>query len=248
MIRSIRGLITAFVLTLILGLIILFPARVAIGWFVPSAISINGIKGSVWNGSAKEAAVNGIYLRDVKWSLHGLRLLTGKLSYSAEATPVAGFFVSDIKVGFDGSLYMSDLTAALPLESFADSFGVPGLEGGANLAFERVDIVDGWTIAAKGTVQLNNLVIPIPGIGRMPIGGYEADFFPQNNGIAASIEDTDGVLDMAGSLEVRKDRSYKFYALASAKPEAPQELREQLLRLPPANDRGQRELSEEGVL
>lgn len=246
MIRSIRGLITTFVLTLALGLIIMFPARVAIGWFVPSEIAISGIKGSVWSGSADEAAVNGIYLRDVRWDLNTLRLFTGGLSYSVEATPASGFFDSDISISFDGALSLSDLTAALPLELFADLIGVPGLKGSANLVFERVEIVDGLPIAADGTVQVANLIIPA--VGRESLGGYMAEFFTQNNGIVASIEDTDGVLDMAGSLELRTDRSFKFTALANAKPEAPQHLHRQLQQLPPANDRGQRELRLEGVL
>lgn len=246
MIRSIRGLITAFVLTLILGLIILFPARVAIGWFVPSDISISGIKGSVWNGSAKEASVEGIYLRDLKWSLNAFQSLTGAPSYSVEATPVSGFFESDVRIGFDGTLSMSELTAALPLEIFADSSGLRGLQGNASLTFERVKFVEGLAIIADGTVQVADLIIPI--VGRDSLGGYTAEFYTQNNGVSASVEDTDGVLDLAGSFQLRTDRSYEFVGLVIAKPETPQGVRDQLRFLPPANERGQQELRLEGIL
>lgn len=246
MIRSTRGLITTGVLVLVLGLVILFPARVAIGWFAPAEIAISGIQGSVWNGTANEAAFSGIYVRDVEWRLNALQLFTGKLSYSVAATPVSGFLESDVSVGFNGALTLSGLTAALPLDLFADVSGVRGLQGNASLTFERVEIVDGLATAADGTVQIANLLVPI--VGRDSLGGYKAEFFTQNNGISASIEDTDGVLDLAGSLQIRTDRSFEFIAQVIAKPETPQSIRNQLQFLPPANARGQQELRLEGIL
>lgn len=246
MIRSTRGLITTGVLTLVFGLIIMFPARVAIGWFAPAEVAIAGIQGSVWRGSANEAAANGFYVRDIEWRLNTLRLFTGQLSYSVEATPVSGFLESDISIDFSGALTLSDLTAALPLDLLADALNVPGLQGNVSLTFERVEIVDGLATAADGTAQIADLIIPI--FGRDSLGGYKAEFFTQNNGVTASIEDTDGVLDMAGSFQVSADRSFKFIALVMAKPEAPQGIRQLLQTIPPENDRGQRELRYEGIL
>jgi len=244
--RSTRGLIATFVLTLFVGLIIMFPARVAIGWFLPAGVPVSGIRGSVWTGSANEAAVNGIYLQDIRWHLNALRLFTGELSYKVAASPVSGFFESDVSVGFDGALSMSGLTAALPLAFFAESTGLPGLQGSASLKFERVELVDGLATIADGTVQVADLVVPI--VSRDSLGAYKAEFFTQNNGISASIEDTDGVLDLAGSLQIRTDRSYELVALVVAKPDAPEGVRDQLRFLPPANDRGQQELRLEGIL
>lgn len=244
--RSTRGLVTTGVLALVLGLIIMFPARVAIGWFAPAAVAVSGIQGSVWYGRANEAAVEGIYMRDVEWRLNVLQLLTGKLSYSVEATPVSGFLETDISIDFSGAVTLSELTAALPLNLFARVAGVRGLQGNVSLTFQRVEIIDGLVVAADGTAQIANLVVPI--VGRDSLGGYKADFFTQNNGISASIEDTDGVLDLAGSLQVRTDRSYAFIAQVIAKPETPQSIRNQLQFLPPANARGQQELRLEGIL
>lgn len=246
MISSTRGLITTGVLALVLGLVIMFPARVAIGWFAPSEVTIAGIQGSVWRGGANEAAADGLYMRDIEWRLNALRLFTGQLSYSVEATPASGFLESDVSINLSGTVTLSDLTAALPLGLLADAVNVPGLRGNVSLTFERMEIVDGLATAADGTAQIADLVIPI--FGRDSLGGYRAEFFTQNNGVTASIEDTDGVLDMAGSLQIRADRSFDFIALVIAKPEAPQGIRQRLQTLPPANDRGQRELRYEGIL
>ena len=246
MIRSTRGLVTTGAITLVLGLIVMFPARVAIGWFIPADVAIAGIQGSIWRGSATEAAVISVYLRDIEWRLNIPRLFTGQLSYSIEATPVSGFLESDVSIGYSGALTVSELTAALPLELLADAVNVPGLQGNVSLTFERIEIVDNLVTAADGTAQFADLMIPV--FGRDSLGGYKAEFFTQNNGITASIEDTDGVLDMAGSLQISTDRSFEFIALVIAKPEAPQGIRQLLQTLPAANNRGQRELRYEGIL
>ena len=246
MIRSKRGLITTGVLTLLIGLLVMFPARVAVHWFVPSEIAIAGIEGSVWSGSADEASVGGMYCRDVNWSINALRLFTGKLSYRISATPVSGFIESDVNLGFGGGISLSNLTAALPLELFEDVSAIRGLRGSASFDFERVEIVDNLAVVADGTLQVANLVVPI--ITREPLGGFEAQFFTQNNGIAASIEDTDGVVDLAGSLQVRKDRSFEFIGQVIAKPDTPDAVLRQMKFLPPANDRGQQEMRLEGIL
>lgn len=246
MIRSKRGLITIGTFVLILGLIILMPARVAVHWLAPADIAISGIHGTAWRGGANEVSVYGVYLRHTKWRLSPLRLLTGKLSYRIETTPVTGFIESDIDIGFGGTMSLSNLTAALPLEMFAGATGISGLQGSASLNFKRVVIVNGLATAADGVIQVAGLVVPL--VGRDSLGGYEAEFFTQNNGIAASIRDTDGVVDLAGSLQIKTDRSFAFLGQVVVKPETPQSVRRQLQFLPPPNERGQQELRLEGIL
>ena len=50
------------VLTLLLGLLLFFPARIAYQWIAPPTVLLSGIDGSVWNGSSSEASVGGLYL------------------------------------------------------------------------------------------------------------------------------------------------------------------------------------------
>ena len=161
-------------------------------------------------------------------------------------SPVSGFVDSNVSVGLGGSVTLTDLNAALPLELFADISGIRGLQGNGSFQFERLEIVDGLAVVASGVMQVGDLIVPI--VGRDSLGGYQAEFFTQNNGISASIEDTDGVLDLAGSLQIKTDRSFEFIAQVVVKPETPESVRRQLRFLPPANDRGQQELRLAGIL
>lgn len=246
MIRSNRGLVAIGFLTLLLGLMIMFPARVAVHYFVPSAATLGGIHGSAWNGGAREATFSGIYARDVRWRIHPLRLFAAEVSYRVDANLVSGFVESDIAVGFGRVLTLSNLRAALPLDLVAGPAGLRGLQGSASLTFERITIVDGLATAADGNLQIANLIVPI--ISRESLGGYTADFFTQDSGIAASVEDTNGAVDLAGSFQLKSDRSYQFTGLVMPKPETPQVLRDQMRFLPSPNDRGQQEVRFEGVL
>jgi hypothetical protein len=224
----------------------MFPARIAYHWAAPAQIHLSGIRGTVWRGHADALVTNGVFFRDVRWSIRPLRLLTGSATYRVEASPVAGFVEGDVGIGISGTLTASDLAASLPLEMFAKSLNIRGLQGSASLQFEQIRLRDGVPVAAAGILQVNNLIAPR--LSRDSIGGYRAEFFTQNDGISASVEDTDGVVDLAGSLQVAEDGSYRFLGQVVAKPQTPATLQQQMQYLGSANERGQREIRIEGSL
>jgi general secretion pathway protein N len=244
--HSNRRLLLVAVLTVFLALVVRFPARIAYQWAAPSQLAMSGIHGTVWRGSADAVGSNGIYLHDVHWRIRPLQLFTATAAYSIKGSPASGFVEANIGFGIGGTLSVSDLVASLPLQMFAKPFNIRGLQGNASLQFERIQVRDGLPIAADGTVQVNNLIAPR--LSRDSIGGYSAEFFTQEEGVSASIEDTDGVIDLAGSLQVDNDRSYRFLGQVVAKPSAPASLQQQMQYLGPANERGQRELRLEGSL
>jgi general secretion pathway protein N len=241
-----RRLIVAAVLTFLLGLLILFPARVAYRWFAPPAAAFSGIDGSVWYGSARQVSVNGVYLRDLSWRIKPQSLVTGKLNYAVEATPASGFIEGDVGIGIGGKLTFSNVNAALPLAALETATRMRGLRGNASIQIERLEISDGVPVAADGKLTVSNLVAPR--VYRGSIGGYSAEFFTQNNGVVASVEDTDGLLDIAGSLQLGSDRTYQFIAKIAPKANTPDSVERQLRVLGSADERGQRELRLEGQL
>jgi general secretion pathway protein N len=244
--QSRARLLIAGSITLFLGLAIFFPARVAYQWFAPDAISVAGIEGSVWSGRAREASISGVYLRDLSWRWRPQSLFTGKMGYVVEARPTSGFVDGSVAVGVTGTVTLSDLTASIPLESLQRVVALPGLRGVVNAQFERLTLEDGLPVAADGTLEVANLVAPL--VYRGSIGGYRAEFFTQESGVMASVEDTDGLVDLAGSLQIGSDRSYQFIGQLAAKSNTPANVRQQMQFLGSANERGQHELRLEGQL
>jgi len=242
--KSKTRLLTIGLVTLLLGLLIFFPARVAYRWFLPDAISLAGISGSVWSGSAREAYANGIYVRDLQWRMQPLTLLGGGIGFAVEAGSQAGFIDTNIRFGFSGQITFDELKTSLTLQDLEPLIGLPGLRGTANAEFTRLVMDDGVPIMADGVVEVTDLVAP--NLYRGSIGGYRAEFFTQESGVMASVEDTDGVIDIAGSLSLLADGSYEFIAQIAPKNNTPESVRRQMQFLGSANERGQHELRLEG--
>ncbi len=239
-------LITLGLLTFIVGVVIFFPARVAYRWFAPPVIKVNGISGSVWSGAAYEASAGDFYLRELSWRFRPLDLATGRLGYAVKAKLASGFVEGNIAIGVSGSVLARDLIGAVQLDSLQNVIGVAGLRGNVSVNFAELRIKDGLPVVADGFLEISGLVVPL--VQRDSLGGFRAEFFTQDSGVMASVEDTDAIIDLAGSLRISSDRSYRFLAQVSAKPETPAPVRQQMQFLGSANDRGQHELRLEGRL
>lgn len=246
MIHTKRGLLLVATLTVVVALIVMFPARIAYQWAAPAELAASGIHGTAWSGRADAVAMDGVYLSDVSWRIHPMSLFTGKLAYRIKGTPASGFIEGNVGMGIRGTLTVSDLTASLPLQMLAGALRIRGLQGSGSLQIEKAVLRRDRLIAADGIVQVADFVAPR--ISRQPIGGYRAEFFTEDNGIVASVEDADGAVDLAGKLELTNDFNYSFLGLVQETPRTPADLRQKLKGVPVINDRGQRELRAEGVV
>lgn len=241
-----KTLLPVGLLTFVAAFIMLFPARVAYDWFAPPAVQMSGLDGTIWSGSAAELSASGLYLRELKWRLRPLRLVTGKVAARIEARPSSGFLEAEIAVGLGGDIMLSDVNGSLPLRDFATITRMPGLAGNASLQFNELRIRDGLPVVADGTLAVADLVAPM--VDPASIGGYRAEFFTDDNAVVASVEDDNGVFDLAGSLTVSGDRNYQFLGKVAATDSTSEKLKRQLRFLGSPNDRGQHDIRLEGQL
>jgi len=239
-------LIKVGLLVFVVGLVLLFPARVAYRWFAPVEFVASGISGSVWSGHAMEATAYGTYFRDLNWRIRLLDLVTAKLGYSIESKLASGFIEAKIAMGFGGTLRATDLKAALPLASLQSISSIAGIRGSVSADFSELRFASAVPVAADGVLEISGLTLPL--VSPDPLGGFKAEFFSQDSGITASIEDTNAVIDLAGSLQLSPDGAYQLLAHLTATGDTPAPIRQQLQFLGPANDRGQHELRLEGQL
>lgn len=243
---SIRRLAVLGVGTFVLGAMLMIPARIVYDRFAPPAVTLAGLEGSIWSGSAADGRISGVYARDIRWRMRPLYLATGKLAFHFEASPSSSPVAGDVAITFGGDVIVSDLRGQVPLTALEDAIGIRGLAGSASVDISQLRLVDGVPASATGSVEVSGLVAPLP--SPTPIGGYRAEFFTREDGINASVEDTDGVLDIAGQALLRPDRSYQFRGMIAPKPATPPQLASQLRFLGTPNERGQYELRLEGSL
>lgn len=241
-----KKLIVVGVATLLLGLLSIFPARIAYHWFAPATLQLAGINGTLWRGGATEGQAAGLYLRNLHWTFKPLSLLTGKLAFNTRLDPAGGFMSTDIYAGLDGSILFENLEGAVPLGALRDLIQTPGLDGRISLRFSELEILDGLPVTVNGTAEISNLFVR--GLAAATIGDFRAEFSTTSDGIIASIEDTAGMFDLAGTLRVSPEGVYSLIGLIAPTPATPPAVIEQLRFLGSPNARGQREFRFEGRL
>ncbi len=235
-----RCLVFGGVATFILGLLVLFPARVAWHWFAPPGAALAGIEGSVWRGSATEATVHGFYLRELRWHWLPASLPAGRIGYALKAVPGTGFLDAEVGIAPAGTVQVEDLRASVPLPQLENAIGVRGLQGTANLDFARVSVEDGVPTVAIGTIEVTGLVVPL--VAPTPLGRYRAEFQTQDGTIVAGIQDDGGVVDLTGRLQIGSDRAYEFLGYVAPTGSTPPPLLRQLELLGAPGAEGRYEL------
>jgi general secretion pathway protein N len=243
----VKLLAAAGIAAFVLALLVTMPARVAYHWFAPAELKLSGISGSVWNGRAAEGAAGGIYFADLAWRFRPASLLTGRAACSVSARPAGGLLEAEVAIGLGGgSMRLRDLEAALPLDIFSSVVPMEGVDGNLGLDFARVAFEDGFPTDAEGTLRIMNLVLrPLSG---RALGDYRAILQTGDDGITGTVEDVSGVLDLAGTAVLRRDRSYTFSGQVAATPDAPSAVVEQLRFLGSPDAQGRREFRFEGSL
>lgn len=241
-----KRLILAGIATFIIGLIITFPARVAYQWFAPGELKLSGINGSIWRGNAAQGTAGGIYLADINWSFRPLGLLSGKLEYASTSKLASGFFDANIAIGIGGSLTLSDVAGALALDTLAGVLPLTGIEGDISVQFEELIVENGVPVEATGTLNIANLVSRY--LSPIRLGDYKAVFHTQEDGILGSVESIRGVLELAGTIKLSRDRTYKFTGKVAATSAAPINIAQQLQLLGSPDAQGMRDFRIEGQL
>jgi len=241
-----KRLILAGIATFIIGLIITFPARVAYQWFAPGELKLSGINGSIWRGNAAQGTAGGVYLADINWSFRPLGLLSGKLEYASTSKLASGFFDANVAIGIGGSLTLSDVAGALTLDTLAGVLPLSGIEGDVSMQFEELIVENGVPVEATGTLNIANLVSRY--LSPIRLGDYKAEFQTQDDGILGSVESIRGVLELAGTIKLSRDRTYKFTGKVAATSAAPINIAQQLQLLGSPDAQGMRDFRIEGQL
>jgi general secretion pathway protein N len=241
-----KRLILAGLATFAIGVALSFPARIAYDWFFSPEMRLSGINGTVWKGRAVEVSIGGIYLRDVEWAFLPLSVFKGRVAYAIELQTAFGSLHGNVSAGAGGDIALQNVESSFALREFSDLFQLKGFDGILEMRIDTLVIDDGLPVTARGSIRLSDLLARQ--ISPLVIGDYLAEFSSNESGIIGSVEDLSGVLDVAGTISIRRDRSYSFVGKVAALPEAPAGLADQLQYLGSPDDRGYRDFRIEGQL
>lgn len=241
-----RRIVTSGLLVFVLMLIVTFPARVAYRWFAPADVTLSGLSGSIWRGTAAEGVFGGAYLRDIRWRIKPASLLGGRLAYKTAARPVSGSMNADVAIGLTGKLLLTDLAGSIPLDLVHDAFQQAGISGELSLKFSELILENGVPVVAIGTVTIANLVLR--DLSADILGDYRTEFQTSIGHVAGTVKEISGILAIDGTITINPDRSYSLIGDVAAHPGAPPSIGQQLRLLGSADDQGMRQFRFEGQL
>jgi general secretion pathway protein N len=201
-----------------------FPAAAAYRWFAPDGLSVSGISGTVWQGTAVAASLPGLPLSNLRWRLDALPLLIGRIGAAFEAELADGFVGGDVSASFS-RVTLEDVQLGTTLQNLNRMLPIASTEGRISAELETLVLEDGWPVAAAGIVRVGELeVAPLmagAGASLIPLGDFLMTFTPREApGIFASIEDTGGPVDVMGSFALAPDGAYRFDGLIGTRPDA----------------------------
>jgi general secretion pathway protein N len=225
------------------------PASVIVDRIQSPGVTIAGVDGTVWNGSAEVVRMGVTHLGSLTWKLHALPLLTLRGKADIKLSRTNGFAQGTVAVSNE-RIQLSDLTASLPINALPPEVAPGGWSGSINARLAELTLADGWPISADGTLD----VVDLTGPARRPVnlGSYQVQFPAEStaaDALAGRIKDIAGPIQIAGTIQLKAiDRSYLLEGLVATKPDAPADFSKSLEFLGPPDAQGRRQFSLSGTM
>jgi general secretion pathway protein N len=215
-------LAAAGIAAVVVGLLVNFPARLALAWFAPPGIRAMGVEGTVWQGRAAEITVRGDSLGAVSWDARTGRFLVLRPSWDLELRRADGFATMRFSTSLTGSRQtFSGVEAALALHTLPRAIVPEGVAGELSATFERLELNRGWPSGIAGRAAVAQL--RLPGV-ILTLGPFEF-FFPDQSGPpVAEVRSLGGPLAVDGRLELPGHRQWDFTAELAPGENPPREL------------------------
>lgn len=188
---------------------------------LPKGVNVNGISGTIWNGHAQRAQVNGLPISDVDWTLSFFPLLLGEISADIKAGDVrdidqisANGYLSFARQ----RLQVKNLLAYIPTDLVISLLPLPvpvQADGRFKVQLDEVDYAAGCqNFQGKGQ-WLNANYTGTTGV--IDLGNFSADLSCENGSIVVDVKQPNS-FGLTAKATIPAD--LKFKILGRFKPDA----------------------------
>ncbi len=239
--RAIAGLVTLGVLVYVLALVATVPAARALAWVNPPAVTLHGVGGRAWAGTADrvelDAAPQLPALTGVAWDLVAWRLLTGQLHADLEARAAGLEARGRVGVTPGRALVLRGLTLRGPVTGLARQAPFELAASGRLLArVEQARIEAGIPRAVRARAVWSDARLGSP--LALALGDVIVEVEPKAGGQRARIEASGGDLAIDGTASLDADGGYRLDVTLTPAEGAGERLREMLLLVARENGDG----------
>lgn len=249
--RPLLKLATLVIVVYLVTLVALFPARLAVRWFVPPVpgLVLGPAGGTVWDGQIVGVEYAEWKPAGASWEVDPLALLTLALNADAriERSNKAPIRLN-LAAGVDGRITVADLNGTVAISEFEQARVMPRNFGSGQilLNISRLEFFEQRPTAAEGRIGLTDLQSPLlPGV---PLGSYEAELTTTDDAITGSFRDVEAPLRVAGQVKLLPDGSYTVTGTMTPNSDTPEQLRRGLALLGRPDNSGRYSFSFNGQL
>lgn len=242
-----RVLIAIGILLYLCFAIATLPARAVLPRVLPETITLDGIDGSVWSGSAQSIRSGKFSATAIHWDFELLRLFRLQLAYAIDLQ-IPGGFARGVVAMQPGAIALSDFSASLPVAELARLIAPMNLQGQASIEIASARLVEQWPTRLDGVIRFGK--IRLQQAAEIELGDYQLVFDPADasaEAIIGKVSDLDATLDVSGNVRLLPQRGYEV-DLRVVPGDAERERFDRMLRLVPKDEDGRYQLSLAGSL
>ncbi|KEZ79034.1 type II secretion system protein N [Salinisphaera hydrothermalis] len=239
------------VVAFVVGLVTYLPASLVAGWVADDTpVHLQGVSGTLLDGQAAYASLPNGALNNVRWNVHPMTFLLGRVSATVRADSDLGHIEGQIHRSIFGRNTLDNVQGEATigwLSGLAGYTFVP-VSGRIGLDLDHVTFDDNLDVSAlDGTIQLTNsrweLLNP-----PLKLGRFEAKLDRGDQGIQARILDSTGPLALTGDVQLSDNRRYDLNVKLRARAGADDRLKQILQQIGQPDSQGWYHIQERGSL
>lgn len=213
---KIFGFILLGLLAFLVTVVFKFPAAGVLPHVNTNPLQLKGVSGSVWKGSAQEATIAGAELPldrvdNVNWVVQPQALLSGRAGAKLDFELLGGRGEGVVKANRVGDVIINDGLLNIPAASLEQFLPLPLAKFGGviNADIEELELENNLLKRTIAKLTWRNSEIISQMIGDTKLGMLVIDIVPEGEQHIASINNTDGDIDIEGQVSLDQAGNYR---------------------------------------
>lgn len=173
-----------------------------------SPVTIQGVSGTLWQGTAYSITVENIQLKKTEWSFSPWQLFTGKLSTDINTNLLDNNISAEVGTSLLGRYFINDLSAKISASEVAELANIPfaQLAGTITINIEHAQWKQGETPLATGEINWKDASITVADTASL--GNIDIILSESEQQLNAEIKNQGGDLKIAGTAELAEETKY----------------------------------------
>lgn len=251
--KRVIGYVSVFVVVVLISAVVHIPASLVVKYApLPRALQLQGVSGTLWQGSAEQVSWQRNKLGAVQWDWQWSALLGAKAQAAVRFGRGSDLEMRGkgvIGYGLSGA-FARDVVVSMPAQQVVQTLQLPvpvSAEGQVELTVRDYQYGQPWCSAATGNLAWTPSQIGSP-LGELQLDRVMAEVHCQDNVVTVNGSQNSAQVSAEFSAELNAARRYQAKGWFKPGAEFPPRLSEQLNLLPRPDGQGRYQFTRQGRL